>query len=129
MLKGPAKDTRNKILSNECGHLTQVNTYGVRSTDTTDFINCYEVPQDSDVTYATDVLKYKPIKDEKHIVSITVGGDHLTYLYDVGPPTANLIETKVLLNSTISVARHGARFMLADIKDYFLVMLMARADL
>ena len=27
---------------------------------------------------------------------------------------------KILLNSTISDARKGARFMLADIKDYFL---------
>ena len=56
-----------------------------------------------------------------------MGGYRLNYPYDAGSPTANLIETKVILNSTISDARHGARFMSDDIKDYFLATTMVRA--
>ena len=45
-----------------------------------------------------------------------VGGDRLTYLDDVGSSAANLLETKILLNSTISDALDGVWFMTADIK-------------
>ena len=51
---------------------------------------------------------------------ITVGGDRLDYNDDAGSPAANLLETKILLNSVISDAHKGARFMSADIKDHFL---------
>ena len=54
-------------------------------------------------------------------------GDRLTYPYDAGSPAANTIETKFLLNRTISNAIHGTRFMLADVKDYFLATPMERA--
>ena len=39
---------------------------------------------------------------------------------DAGSPAANLLETKILVNSTISDARKGAWFMSADLKDFFL---------
>lgn len=45
----------------------------------------------------------------------------LEYIYDAGSPAASLIETKLILNSTISDAKKGASFMAADIKDFFLV--------
>ena len=77
------------------------------------------------MTYATYVLNYKPLKDEKYRVRITVGGDRITYLYDSGSPAANRIETKVLLSSTISDASHGAWLMSADLKYYFLSTPMA----
>ena len=57
-----------------------------------------------------------------------MGGDRLSYAEDSGSPAANLLETKVLINSVISDAKKGARFMTADIKDYFLATPMARAD-
>ena len=128
VLKVPAKDTWSKSLSNKWSRLTQGNIYGVRSTDTIDFIHCHGVPRDRDVAYATFVLNYKPLKDEKHRVRIIMGGDCITYLYDAGSPSANLNKAKVLLNSTISDAKHSAQFMSADIKDYFLVTPMARAE-
>ena len=49
-----------------------------------------------------------------------MGGDKLTYNEDSAAPAANLLETKILINSTISDAHRGARFMSADIKDHFL---------
>ena len=33
---------------------------------------------------------------------------------------ANMMETKILLNSVISDAQQGARFLSADLKDHFL---------
>ena len=45
-----------------------------------------------------------------------------------GLPAANLIETKILVNRTISDARDGARFMSADIKDYFLATPIVKAE-
>ena len=49
-----------------------------------------------------------------------VGGDRLLCVKDAGSPSSNLLETKVMLNSTISDANRGARFISLDIKDYFL---------
>ena len=51
---------------------------------------------------------------------ITVEGDRLPHDNDAGSPAADLLETKLLINSTISDARKGARFMCLDIKDHFL---------
>jgi len=52
----------------------------------------------------------------------------LEYNDDAGSPAANLLETKILINSTISDAHKGARFMSADIKDYFLATPMAEPE-
>ena len=49
-----------------------------------------------------------------------MGGDLLEYPYDVASPTASLIEKKLIVNSTISDAHKGAKFMAADLKDFFL---------
>ena len=64
------------------------------------------------------VLDHRPLKEEQNRVRITVDGDCLTYLDNTGSPVANLLQTKVLINSIISDAKHGAHFMSADIKDY-----------
>ena len=57
-----------------------------------------------------------------------VGGDRLTYTADAGSPATDMVETKILLNSTISDAKYGARFMSADIKDFFLASPMDRPE-
>jgi len=128
VLQGPDKAIWEKSLSNEWGRLAQGNKHGVRSTDTIDFIHKHEVPQDSSVTYASFVLNHKPLKTESHRVRITVGADKLPYDDDAGSPASNLLETKVLINSTISDASKGARFLGADISDFFLATPMAKAE-
>ena len=60
------------------------------------------------------------MKAEPHRVRLTFGGDKLNCPYDAGSPAASLLETKLILNSTISDARKGARFLSADLKDHFL---------
>ena len=128
MLKGPNSSIWNKSLSNEWGRLAQGNIHGVRSTDTIDFILKKEVPNGTTVTYATYVLDYRPLKEEPYRVRITVGGNKLHYTDDAGSPAANLLETKVLINSTISEASRGARFMTADINDFFLASPMKKPE-
>jgi hypothetical protein len=57
-----------------------------------------------------------------------VGGDKLMYEFDSGSPTASLLETKILVNSVISDAHKGARFMSLDLKDFFLSTPMGTAE-
>ena len=59
---------------------------------------------------------------------ITVGGDKLSYDLDAGSPAANILETKLLINGTISDSKQGAWFMTADIKDYFLASPMEKPE-
>ena len=111
-------DIWNRALSNKWGCLAQGNVHGVKGTDTIDFIGRHEVPKGRKVTYATFVLDYRPLKNKKYRVRITVGGDRLEYEGDAGSPAANMLETKILLNSIISDASRGARMLCADIKDF-----------
>ena len=53
-------------------------------------------------------------------------GIRLTYNEDSGSPADSLLETKVLINSTISNTNQGAKFTTADIKDYFLATPMVK---
>ena len=107
-------------LSNELGRLTQGNNTGITSQDAMDFIHYHEVPSTAKVTYASFVCDYRPLKDEPWRVRLVVGGDKLTYQFDTCSPATSLLETKLLLNSIISDAHKGARFMSLDIKDFFL---------
>ena len=128
LLKGSDRDIWTQSLSNEWGRLAQGNDNNVSATDTIEFIHRYEVPEGRDVTYATFVIDYRPLKSEPYRVRITVGGDRLSYQADAGSPAANLLETKLLINSTISEAAKGARFMSADLKDFFLATPMAENE-
>ena len=120
LLQGSNRLLWLQSLSNERGRLAQGNDKGVLATSTIYFVTQQEVPQGQDITYATFVIDYRLLKSEPHRVRITVGGDRLTYANDAGSPAANMLETKVLVNSTISDAKQGARFMSADLKDFFL---------
>ena len=51
---------------------------------------------------------------KKNRTRLTVGGDRINYLGDVGTPTASLLTVKLLVNSVLSTA--GAEFMTIDIK-------------
>ena len=66
------------------------------------------------------------MKQEKHRCRLVVGGDKLPYNDDTAAPAANLLESKILINSTIS--RHTARFMTIDISNFFLSSIMAEPE-
>jgi hypothetical protein len=111
----------NNGLCNEYGRLAQgFHNNTVLGTDTIDFIHPHEVPPNKKVTYGNFICNHRPLKTEPYRVRLTVGGDKLPYDDDAGSPAASLLETKLILNSTISDAAKGARFLTADLKDHFL---------
>ena len=127
LLKGSQSKIWSESLSNELGRLAQgVNS--VKGNDVVDFIPKSDVPTNRIVTYANMICDYRPHKSEKFRVRLTVGGDRLVYDDDAASPAASLLETKLLLNSTISDASKGARFMTLDIKDFFLQTVMERPE-
>ena len=119
MLQGNKKDIWEKALANELGRLAQ-GIDNINGTNTLSFIPKEEIPKTNKITYANMVCDYRPLKVEKHRVRLTVGGDNLEYPNDASSPEANLLDTKLILNSTISDCKKGARFVTIDIKDFFL---------
>jgi hypothetical protein len=119
LLDGDNGKTWITSLSNEFGCLAQ-GYHDVAGTDTIDFIHRTKVPLDKKVTYGNLICDYHPLKSEPYRVRLTVGGDKLPYDDDAGSPAASLLETKLILNSTISDAVKGAQFLCADLKDHFL---------
>ena len=74
----------------------------------------------SKVTYVNFVCHYIPLKSEPYRIRLVAGGQKLDYDGYVGAPVALLIETKLLLNSVISGAKDGTRFMSCALKDSFI---------
>lgn len=112
-------DRWNTGMANELGRLAQgVGTRMPTGTNTIFFIKKDDVPTGRTTTYANAICDYRPMKEEAWRVRLTVGGDKLDYPGDPGAPAASLTETKLVVNSVISTP--GAKFMTADIKDYFL---------
>ena len=103
-------------LANEWGRLSKGMKNRVVGTNTIDFIYQSEVPVGQKVTYGKFVCDHRLLKNEQWRVCLTVGGDLLPYPYEASSPAASLIETKLIINSTIYDARNGARFMAADLK-------------
>jgi hypothetical protein len=76
------------------------------------------IPADRKITYGKIVCDYKPHKQEKERVRLTVGGGILDYSGDVATSTADITTFKILINSTLSTK--DAAMMMMDIKDYYL---------
>ena len=128
LIQGEHKDRWVKALSNEWDRLAQGNKHGVLATNTIKFIQPSQVPNDRKITYVSFVCDHRPLKTEPWRVRLVVGGDRLPYEEDAGSPASNLVETKILLNSTISDAKNGAKFMSCDLKDFFLASPMAKSE-
>jgi hypothetical protein len=110
---------------NECGRLFQ----GIRDipgTDTCFFIELKNIPTDRKITYGKIVCDYKPHKQERERVRLTVGGDRLDYSVDVATSTADITTFKILINSTLSTK--DAAMMMMDIKNYYLGTPLPRCE-
>ena len=94
--------------------------------DTMFFIRHTDVPKGRKATYLQTVAKLRPQKAEEKRDRFTVGGNLIDYPGKVSTPTANLAVVKCLLNSTISTP--GAKFMTADIKNFYLGTPMERPE-
>ena len=98
-----------KSLSNELVWIAQ----GIGEIEGNDVVDCIkksEVPADRIVVYSNMIYDYRPLKFEPHQVRLTVGGDKLEYPDEAVSPAASLLETKLLLNSTISNTHKGHDF-------------------
>jgi hypothetical protein len=104
-------------LGNECGCLFQ-GIQDIPGNDTCFFTTLKNIPQDRKITYNRIVCNYKPHKQEKERVRITVGGDILDYSGDVATSTTDITTFKILINSTLSTK--DASMMMIDIKNYYL---------
>ena len=68
--------------------------------------------------YVNIVCDYRPFKKGKYRAQLTLGGDVLHYDGNISLPAVSLLEGKLLINSVISDADRGARFMSADLEDF-----------
>ena len=84
------------------GGLVQGNKYGIKGTSTIEFISKLDIPFGRDIIYAMFVCDERPLKLDPFRIRIEVGGDKLSYDEDAGSPATDLLETKLLANSTIS---------------------------
>ena len=71
-------------------------------------------------TYAKIFCDINLSKTETHRVRLKVGGDKLTYDGDPIYPAISLLDLKIHLNSFISNTLKGARYLTADIINYYL---------
>eukprot|EP00804_Cyclotella_cryptica_P003834 CCRYP_020458-RA/>CCRYP_020458-RA protein AED:0.26 eAED:0.26 QI:0/0/0/1/1/1/3/0/581 len=120
LIKDPKYSTTwRKAYGKELGRLAQGIPGLVQGTNTIVFIAKDDVPPDCrrDVTYGRICANFCPEKDDPHRVRLHS---------DCGTPTADMLTTKILLNSIISTK--GARSMTIDIKDFYLNTPMARPE-
>jgi hypothetical protein len=90
----------------------------VRGTETMFFIPFSAIPKGKKATYLRIVAALRPEKSNPRRVRFTVGGNQIEYAGDVSTETADLTTIKVFFNSIISTP--NARFMTADLKDFYL---------
>eukprot|EP00804_Cyclotella_cryptica_P002823 CCRYP_009357-RB/>CCRYP_009357-RB protein AED:0.24 eAED:0.24 QI:0/0/0/1/0/0/2/0/561 len=112
----------------ELGCLAQGIPVTVHGTNTIVFIAPNQIPPTcgKDVTYGRICAHFRPEKEDPYRIRLTVGGNRITYPGNCGTPTADMLTTKVLLNSVISTK--GARFMTIDIRDFYLNTPMDRPE-
>ena len=127
LLKGPNKTTWIRSLANEFGRLLP-NGVGknrpvhkrIQGTGTIFPIHKRDVPSGRKITYANFICDIRPQKKESHRTRLTAGGDKLDYPFDASSPAVSVLDAKIHINSTISDAHRGARYMVLDIKNFYL---------
>ena len=109
------RDDWIEVMCKELGRLAQ-GYNETAGTDTIRFLTHEEIrciPADRTVTYARIVVDYRPQKEDKNRVRITVGGKLIDYPYELTTRTADLTTTKLRWNSVISTP--GAKYVCVDI--------------
>ena len=98
------------------------------TTETIAFMAKQQIPQarHKDITYGRIVCTYRSEKKDPYRTRITMGGNLINYPDDCGTPTADLLTIKLMFNSIISTP--GAKFMMIDIKDFYLMTPMDRYE-
>ena len=93
---------------------------GIEGTDTMHLIKKCDIPKGKQITYARFVSEIRLQKAETHRTRLTAGGDRLDYDGKTSTDTAGLETIKIHINSTISRAKEGARYLCIDIGNMYL---------
>lgn len=124
-VNGHSKADWEHSFANELGRLANgVGTRMPTGTNTIAFIHKDNIPTGRIPTYGRIVVSVRPQKTEKFRTRLTVGGNLINYPFEVSMPTADLTTAKILFNSVVSTP--GAKFMVTDIKDFYLNTEMER---
>ena len=83
-------------------------------------------PNDRVVTYANNVIDYRPQKDDPNRVRITAVGNLIIYPGELTTRTADITTSKILWNSVLSTK--NAKYMCLDIKTIYLCAPMSRYE-
>jgi hypothetical protein len=108
-------------MSKELHYLAQGKPGITKATNTIFFLSHDEIrhiPKDQTVTYACIVINHWLQKEDPNRICITMGGNLIKYLFKLTMCTTDMVSSKLLWNSTISMP--GACFAGADIKNMYL---------
>ena len=124
----PESQVQTTFYCNELGQLYQgigKGTNGPRKqripgTEIFKVIRYQDIPQDrrKEVCHTKVVCEVRPQKEDPDITRITIGGNRIIYLGDVGTPTVSLELIKLILNSILS--RPGGQICLLPRKIFYL---------
>eukprot|EP00957_Ditylum_brightwellii_P007657 578838-Ditylum_brightwellii.AAC.1 len=108
LIKNPdTTKTWSRGMCRELGQLAQGWKAEEQGTNTIVFFDKQQIktiPENRTVTYARIVVDHRPQKKDLNRVQITVGGNLINYPGDVATSTADLITTKLLWNSALSIS-------------------------
>jgi hypothetical protein len=93
----------------------------IKGTDTMHLIKKCNIPKGKKIIYARFVSEIRLQKAEIHRTRLTAGGDRLDYEGKTSTDTAGLETIKIHINSTISQAKKGARYLCIDIGNMYLI--------
>ena len=112
-----------KSSANEFGRLTNSVGSRITGTKTMCFIHKHEITKNQckDVTYGSFTCSIRNKKDEPNRTRFTVDRDKINYPGDVATPKAEMLDAKILFNSIVST--RGAKFMILDISNFYLMTL------
>jgi hypothetical protein len=102
------KPTWTRAMSTELHWLAQGQPGGTPGTNTIFFLNHAEIssiPKDRTITYARIVVDHRPQKEDPNRVRITVGGNLIKYPHDLTTRSADMLSSKILWNSVITISR------------------------
>jgi hypothetical protein len=108
-------------MSKELHRLAQGKEGATVATNTICFLSHDEtrrIPKDRTITYACIVFDHWPQKDDPNRVCITVGGNLIDYPYELTTQTANMVSSKIMQNSIISMP--NVKLGSADIKNMYI---------
>ena len=77
------------------------------------------IPGSRAITYSMIVCDYRSFKAEPDSCRLIIGYDKLTYDHEIAKSAVNLLETKLMLNSTISTP--GTKFMTLNYPGFFVI--------